>query len=42
MAGGQEVTVPVVSNVWAYQGDNGGVLDSLTAHFADGHTETTP
>ena len=42
MSGGQQVTVPVVNNVWAYQGDNRGVLDPLTAHFADGHTETIP
>ncbi|MFL5959420.1 MAG: hypothetical protein ACJ75G_04015 [Gaiellaceae bacterium] len=37
MASGQGVTVPVVNNVWAYEGDNGG-LESLTVHYADGTT----
>ena len=36
MAGGQEVTVPVKDNVWAYEG----AISSLTVHFGDGSTET--
>jgi hypothetical protein len=36
-AAGQEVTVPVKDNVWAYQGENSG-LDALTVHFDDGST----
>jgi hypothetical protein len=39
MAGGQEVTVPVKNNVWAYEGDNS-AIGSLTVHFHDGRTET--
>jgi hypothetical protein len=39
MAGGQEVTVPVVNNVWAYEGQ-APALGSLTAHFRDGSTVT--
>lgn len=39
MAGGREVTVPVNSNVWAYEGA-APTLGSLTAHFKDGSTET--
>jgi hypothetical protein len=39
MAGGQEVTVPVKNNVWAYEGNNS-AIDSLTVHFNDGSTET--
>ena len=39
MAGGQEVTVPVKNNVWAYEGDNS-AIGSLTVHFHDGSTET--
>ena len=39
MAGGQEVTVPVKNNVWAYEGDNS-AIGSLTVHFNDGSTET--
>jgi hypothetical protein len=39
MAGGQEVTVPVKNNVWAYEGDNS-AISSLTVHFNDGRTET--
>jgi hypothetical protein len=35
MAGGQEVTVPVKNNVWAYEG----AIGSITAHFKDGSTE---
>ena len=38
MAGGQEVTLPVKNNVWAYEGDNS-AIDSLTVHFDDGSTE---
>jgi len=38
-SGGQEVTVPVKNNVWAYEGDNS-AIDSLTVHFSDGSTET--
>jgi hypothetical protein len=39
MAGGQEVTVPVKDNVWAYQGkkDLIGAVP-LTVHFTDGST----
>jgi hypothetical protein len=36
-AGGQEVTVPVVKNVWVFQGDASGLL-ALTVHYADGST----
>jgi hypothetical protein len=39
MAGGQEVTVPVKNNVWAYEGNNS-AIGSLTVHFNDGSTET--
>jgi hypothetical protein len=39
VAGGQEVTVPVKNNVWAYEGNNS-AIDSLTVHFNDGSTET--
>jgi hypothetical protein len=39
MAGGQEVTVPVKNNVWAYEGSNS-AIDSLTVHFNDGDTKT--
>ena len=39
MAGGEEVTVPVKNNVWAYEGDNS-AIGSLTVHFNDGSTET--
>src|SRR5216683_1716770 len=39
MAGGQEVTVPVKNNVWAYEGDNS-AIGSLTVHLNDGTTET--
>jgi len=38
MAGGQEVTVPVKNNVWAYEGQ-APVHGSITAHFKDGSTE---
>jgi hypothetical protein len=38
-AGGQEVTVPVKNNVWAYEGDNP-AFGSLVAHFDDGSTKT--
>jgi hypothetical protein len=37
MAGGQEVTVPVTNNVWAYEGQP--THGSITAHFKDGSTE---
>jgi hypothetical protein len=39
IAGGQEVTVPVKNNVWAYEGDNS-AIGSLTVHFHNGSTET--
>jgi hypothetical protein len=39
MASGQEVTVPVKNNVWAYEGDSS-IINSLTVHFNDGSTET--
>jgi hypothetical protein len=39
MAGGQEVTVPVTNNVWAYEGD-APTHGSLIAHFKNGSTET--
>ena len=39
MAGGQEVTIPVKNNVWAYEGNNS-AIDSLTVHFNDGRTES--
>jgi hypothetical protein len=39
MAGGQEVTVPVKNNVWAYEGDNS-AIGSLAVRFNDGNTET--
>ena len=38
VAGGQEVTVPVQDNVWAYEGENA-ALNDLTVHFNDGTTE---
>jgi hypothetical protein len=38
-AAGEEKTIPVVNNVWAYQGESD-ILGSLTVHFRDG-TETT-
>ena len=40
IAGGQEVTVPVKNNVWAYHGkkDLIGAVP-LTVHFTDGSTE---
>jgi hypothetical protein len=38
-AGGEEKTVPVVDNVWAYEGESN-ILGSITIHFRDG-TETT-
>jgi hypothetical protein len=41
-AGGKEVNVPVVHNVWVYQGNYTGVPDSLTVHRANGNTETLP
>ncbi len=42
IAGGKKVTVPVVHNVWVYQGNYTGVPTSLTVHQADGSTETVP
>jgi hypothetical protein len=36
-AGGQEVTVPVKNNVWAYEGQNS-ALEGWRVHFADGTT----
>lgn len=36
----QVVTVPVRDNVWEYEGPDADVLDSLTAHFADGTSLT--
>lgn len=42
IAGGKRVTVPVVRNVWVYQGDYKGVPDSLAVHRANGSTETVP
>lgn len=39
MAGGNEVTVPVVNNVWVYEGQPP-THGSLIAHFKDGSTET--
>ncbi len=39
MAAGQEVTVPVKDNVWAYEGDNSSAT-SLTVQFKNGSTET--
>lgn len=36
-AGGQQVTVPVKNNVWAYEGVSS-VIASATVHFADGTT----
>jgi hypothetical protein len=39
VAGGNEVTVPVVNNVWAYEGEPP-THGSLIAHFKDGSTET--
>lgn len=38
MAGGQEVTVPVTNNVWAYEGA-APTHGTLTAHFKDRSTE---
>jgi hypothetical protein len=37
-AGGQEVTVPVENNVWAYEGRGLGAVFPLTVHFRDGST----
>jgi hypothetical protein len=42
IAGGKQVTVPVVHNVWVYQGNYTGVPDSLTVRRANGNTETVP
>jgi len=39
VAAGQEVTVPVKDNVWAYEGDNSSI-NSLTVQFKDGSTKT--
>jgi hypothetical protein len=39
MAHGRETTIPVVHNVWAYEGTNS-ALKSITLHYADGRTET--
>ena len=39
MAAGQEVTVPVKDNVWAYEGDNSSI-NSLTVQFKDGSKRT--
>lgn len=39
MGGGSEQTVPVVNNVWAYEGDNS-ALESITVHYTDGTTQT--
>ena len=39
MGGGNEQTVPVVNNVWAYEGENS-ALQSITVHYADGTTQT--
>jgi hypothetical protein len=38
-AHGTEVTIPVSHNVWAYEGDSS-LLQSFTAHYADGTTQT--
>ena len=38
-AEGNEVTVPVKDNVWAYEGASS-ALDSITAHFENGSTVT--
>jgi hypothetical protein len=38
-ADGTQQTVPVVNNVWAYEGTNGS-LESFTLHYADGTTQT--
>ena len=39
MAGGQEVSVPVKDNVWAYQGRKDLIgAAPLTVHFTDGST----
>lgn len=37
-AGGQEVTVPVRNNVWAYEGVGLDGISPLTVHFKDGST----
>ena len=37
--GGNEQIVPVVNNVWAYEGENNS-LQSITVHYADGTTQT--
>jgi hypothetical protein len=37
--GGSEHTMPVVHNVWAYEGDSS-ALESITVHYADGRTKT--
>jgi hypothetical protein len=42
LAGGKQVTVPVVHNVWVYQGNYAGVPETLTVHRADGSTDTVP
>jgi hypothetical protein len=42
IAGGKQVTVPVVHNVWVYQGNYTGVPDSLAVRRANGNTETVP
>jgi hypothetical protein len=39
MGGGSEQMVPVVNNVWAYEGENS-ALQSITVHSADGTTQT--
>jgi hypothetical protein len=38
-AGGVEKTIPVIDNVWAYEGTSS-ILESLTVHFRDGTVET--
>jgi hypothetical protein len=39
IADGSEQTVPVVNNVWIYEGQNDS-LHSITVHYADGTTQT--
>jgi hypothetical protein len=39
IAGGRTTTVPVVDNVWFYEGANNAV-ESVTVHYADGTTKT--
>jgi len=39
MGGGNEQTVSVVNNVWAYEGENS-ALQSITVHYADGTAQT--